>query len=196
MDVINPLTALKVSAALLALSRISGSNLSKRKPRTAHESGSKKISRAPPRPMSSLPRTPSPSLSEHILKNVKNLRWIIQPPRFIVPTTLMFRRFGHYPQDHRSAAVPLPSAVQVSPIFPESSSVPGARSNPNLPSKSTQIVSPQPLRPLDRKPSSGGPRNRSPSSSTAFSDLAQHGMDIVTHCNKTPLIARRQGRNN
>jgi len=37
-------------------------------------------------------------------------------------------------------------------------------------------VSPQPLRPLDRNPSGGGPRNRSPSgSTTAFSDLAQHG---------------------
>ncbi|KAH9964547.1 hypothetical protein BC827DRAFT_1259589 [Russula dissimulans] len=78
-------------------------------------------------------------------------------------------------EDHRSAAVPLPSSIQAPLIVPESNSVPGTRSNPNLPSKPAHIASPQPLRPLDRKPSSGGPRNRSPSSSTAFSDLAQHG---------------------
>ncbi|KAI9445530.1 hypothetical protein H4582DRAFT_2109166 [Lactarius indigo] len=57
---------------------------------------------------------------------------------------------------------------------PEGSAVPGSRSNPNLASKS-QVASPQPLRPLDRKPSSGAPRNRSPSTSTALSDLAQQG---------------------
>lgn len=39
------------------------------------------------------------------------------------------------------------------------------------------VTSPQPLRPLDRRPSGSGPkeRNRSPSSGTAFSDLASHG---------------------
>ncbi|KAI9512277.1 hypothetical protein F5148DRAFT_1163734 [Russula earlei] len=76
-------------------------------------------------------------------------------------------------EDHRSAVVP-PSNVNQAPIVPEGNTVLGTRSNPNLPSKS-YVASPQPIRPLDRKPSSGGPRNRSPSGSTAFSDLAQHG---------------------
>jgi hypothetical protein len=75
-------------------------------------------------------------------------------------------------EDHRLASVPPSSVGQVFGV-PEGS-MPGSRSNPNLPSKS-QVVSPQPLRPLDRKPSSGGPRNRSPSTSTALSDLAQQG---------------------
>jgi hypothetical protein len=79
-------------------------------------------------------------------------------------------------QDHRLASVPPSSVGQVFGV-PEGS-MPGSRSNPNLPSKS-QVVSPQPLRPLDRKPSSGGPRNRSPSTSTALSDLAQQGDDTI-----------------
>ena len=72
--------------------------------------------------------------------------------------------------------------------------MPGSRSNPNLPSKS-QVVSPQPLRPLDRKPSSGGPRNRSPSTSTALSDLAQQGDDTVYHpytITNRSLIGKKQ----
>ncbi|KAH9060786.1 hypothetical protein EDB87DRAFT_1808472 [Lactarius vividus] len=76
-------------------------------------------------------------------------------------------------EDHRLASVPSPGIGQVFNV-PEGSTVPGSRSNPNLSSKS-QVVSPQPLRPLDRKPSSGAPRNRSPSTSTALSDLAQQG---------------------
>ncbi|KAF8272362.1 hypothetical protein EI94DRAFT_1776950 [Lactarius quietus] len=75
-------------------------------------------------------------------------------------------------EDHRLASTP-PGVGQVFSV-PEGSTVPGSRSNPNLPSK-MQVASPQPLRPLDRKPSSGGPRNRSPSTSTALSDLAQQG---------------------
>jgi hypothetical protein len=40
-----------------------------------------------------------------------------------------------------------------------------------------QVTSPQPLRALDRRPSgSYGGRNRSPTSSTAFSDLAHQGI--------------------
>ncbi|KAI0271619.1 hypothetical protein BC834DRAFT_860454 [Gloeopeniophorella convolvens] len=75
-------------------------------------------------------------------------------------------------EDHRLASVASPSGTQA-PGFPEGS-MPSSRSNPNLPSRPV-IASPQPLRPLDRKPSSGGPRNRSPSTSTALSDLAQQG---------------------
>ncbi|KAH9982156.1 hypothetical protein BGW80DRAFT_1261857 [Lactifluus volemus] len=75
-------------------------------------------------------------------------------------------------EDHRLAVVPS-NANQVQSI-PESSAMPNSRPNPNPPPKS-HIVSPQPLRPLDRKPSSGAPRNRSPSTSTALSDLAQQG---------------------
>ena len=88
---------------------------------------------------------------------------------------------GDRQQDYHSAVVP-PSNVGQTSVVPESSSNPSARSHPNLPSSKTSVASPQPLRPLDRKPSSGGPRNRSPSSSTAFSDLAQHGIDVFTNC--------------
>ncbi len=39
------------------------------------------------------------------------------------------------------------------------------------------VTSPQPLRAIDRRPSGSAPgRNRSPSSGTAFSDLAHQGM--------------------
>jgi hypothetical protein len=65
IDIINPLTALKVDDALLAGLGIPDSNPCKRKRKTAHESGSKKISRVPPQPMSSTQRTPYPNLSEH-----------------------------------------------------------------------------------------------------------------------------------
>jgi hypothetical protein len=89
--------------------------------------------------------------------------------------------FGDRQQDYHSAVVP-PSNVGQTSVVPESSANPSARSHPNLPSSRSSVVSPQPLRPLDRKPSSGGPRNRSPSSSTAFSDLAQHGIYVFTNC--------------
>jgi hypothetical protein len=40
----------------------------------------------------------------------------------------------------------------------------------------SQVTSPQPLRALDRRPSGNyGGRNRSPTSSTAFSDFAHQG---------------------
>src|SRR6266850_2317523 len=94
-------------------------------------------------------------------------------------------------QDHRSAVVPPPNLGQA-PIGPENTVITSSssRSNHNPPSK-TYVASPQPLRPLDRKPSSGAPRNRSPSSSTAFSDLAQHGIDIIAHCTKAALTINR-----
>ncbi|KDQ30407.1 hypothetical protein PLEOSDRAFT_1062427 [Pleurotus ostreatus PC15] len=49
------------------------------------------------------------------------------------------------------------------------------------------VTSPQPLRALDRRPSgstrpsAGGPRNRSPSTSTPFADLAQQGKKQLGH---------------
>ncbi|KAI0307495.1 hypothetical protein B0F90DRAFT_1674209 [Multifurca ochricompacta] len=98
-------------------------------------------------------------------------------------------------EDHRLASASSPSAVGQFPSAPEGSTVPSSRSNPNLPSKS-YIASPQPLRPLDRKPSGGAPRNRSPSTSTAFSDLAQHGDDIGVNRIHTqtdfPLTGKKQ----
>jgi hypothetical protein len=74
VEIINPLTALKVSEILLVGSGIFVSKLPKRKRKIAHESGSKKISRVPPRLMSSTLRIPSPNLSVHTSRNVKNSR--------------------------------------------------------------------------------------------------------------------------
>jgi hypothetical protein len=71
IDIINPLTALKVSDALLAGLAILDSSLSKRKRKTAHENGSKKISRIPPRTMPTMLRTPSPSSSGRTSRNAK-----------------------------------------------------------------------------------------------------------------------------
>jgi hypothetical protein len=74
VDIINPLTTLKASDELLAGLGILGSNLFKRKRKTAHESGSKKISRVLPRPMPTLLRTPSPNSSGRTSRNAKNSR--------------------------------------------------------------------------------------------------------------------------
>ncbi|EEB91059.1 hypothetical protein MPER_10651 [Moniliophthora perniciosa FA553] len=72
--------------------------------------------------------------------------------------------------------------VAASPSVPTQQPTPGPdyhglgpRSHPT-PSR-PQVTSPQPLRALDRRPSGSAPggRNRSPSSSTAFSDLAKEG---------------------
>jgi len=71
IDIINPLTALKVNDALFAGLGILDSNLSKRKRKTAHESGSKKISLIQPRPMPTMLRTPSPSSSGRTSGNAK-----------------------------------------------------------------------------------------------------------------------------
>ena len=74
LDIINPLTALKVRYDILARLGILGSNLSERKRKTARESGSKKISKIPLRPIPTTPRTPSPSSSEHTSRNAKKPR--------------------------------------------------------------------------------------------------------------------------
>ncbi|KAF8225789.1 RhoGAP-domain-containing protein [Tricholoma matsutake] len=68
--------------------------------------------------------------------------------------------------------LPTPSTSSDQQHHPLSNS----RSNPSMPSRPT-VTAPQPLRALDRRPSGSGltGRNRSPTSSTAFSDLANQG---------------------
>lgn len=80
----------------------------------------------------------------------------------------------------RAAAVVSPP----SPILPSSSINPdqfvsNSRANPSIPSRPI-VTAPQPLRALDRRPSTSNQtgRNRSPSSSTAFSDLAHQGTKV------------------
>lgn len=81
-------------------------------------------------------------------------------------------------QSHAHAQYHAPRAEGVSSPPPEPYGAPltNSRSNPSLPAKPI-VTSPQPLRPLDRRPSGSAPkeRNRSPGTSTAFSDLASHG---------------------
>ncbi|KAF8058244.1 hypothetical protein FPV67DRAFT_1565725 [Lyophyllum atratum] len=88
------------------------------------------------------------------------------------------KKFTEVEEQKRAAAAapptsPLPtSSLGADPHYHLSNS----RSNPSIPSRPT-VTGPQPLRALDRRPSGSGPtgRNRSPSSSTAFSDLAHQG---------------------
>ena len=87
-------------------------------------------------------------------------------------------------EDHKAAAAAAPNAhhapkTDVAPQFPAEqlgSPLTNSKSNPQVSSKLV-VTSPQPLRPLDRRPSGGSPnaRNRSPSTNTAFSDLAHQG---------------------
>ncbi|KAJ6574742.1 hypothetical protein B0H19DRAFT_1208325 [Mycena capillaripes] len=81
------------------------------------------------------------------------------------------KKFADVEESKRAAAAapPLsPNAVTASASDHHKSAVPNAP---------LRVTSPQPLRALERRPSGSAPsgRNRSPSSSTAFSDLAQHG---------------------
>ena len=86
-------------------------------------------------------------------------------------------------EDHKAAAA-APNAhhapkADVAPQFPaeqHGSPLTNSKSNPQVSSKPV-VTSPQPLRPLDRRPSGSSPnaRNRSPSTNTAFSDLAHQG---------------------
>ncbi|KAJ7770818.1 hypothetical protein DFH07DRAFT_255860 [Mycena maculata] len=71
-------------------------------------------------------------------------------------------------------------AAAAPPLSPTAMAPPGvdhANPKPQTPGVPLRVTSPQPLRALERRPSGSAPsgRNRSPSSSTAFSDLAQHG---------------------
>lgn len=80
-------------------------------------------------------------------------------------------------EDYKAAAAAPPSNIQGTP-YPEqgAQNVSSSWSNPNLSAKPV-VTAPQPLRPLDRKPSGSAPgyRTRSPSTSATFSDFAHHG---------------------
>ncbi|KAJ7293179.1 hypothetical protein C8J57DRAFT_18129 [Mycena rebaudengoi] len=76
------------------------------------------------------------------------------------------------------------NAAAVPPLSPTPVSATGTDTNPKLsPGAPLRVTSPQPLRALERRPSGSAPsgRNRSPSSSTAFSDLAQQGKKQLNH---------------
>ncbi|KAF7978859.1 hypothetical protein HWV62_44331 [Athelia sp. TMB] len=114
-------------------------------------------------------------------------------------------------EDHKAAsaaAQPHPHAhhhatraegVSSPPPEPYGAPLTNSRSNPSLPAKPV-VTSPQPLRPLDRRPSGSAPkeRNRSPSSSTAFSDLASHGKkqlnQLITFLDKSGTKDGLSGR--
>jgi hypothetical protein len=76
-------------------------------------------------------------------------------------------------------------AAAAPPLSPTPMTASGADPNPKaaVPGAPLRVTSPQPLRALERRPSGSAPsgRNRSPSSSTAFSDLAQHGKKQLNH---------------
>ncbi|KAJ7102322.1 hypothetical protein B0H15DRAFT_943256 [Mycena belliarum] len=82
------------------------------------------------------------------------------------------RKFAEVEESKRAAA----AAAAAPPVSPTPVTSSGA--DPKLPlGAPLRVTSPQPLRALDRRPSGSAPsgRNRSPSSSTPFSDLAHHG---------------------
>ncbi|KAJ6575529.1 hypothetical protein B0H10DRAFT_1963810 [Mycena sp. CBHHK59/15] len=80
------------------------------------------------------------------------------------------KKFAEVEESKRAAAAVPP----LSPTPAAPAELHNPKSNPGAP---LRVTSPQPLRALDRRPSGSAPsgRNRSPSSSGAFSDLAHHG---------------------
>ncbi|KAG5352722.1 hypothetical protein C0989_000875 [Termitomyces sp. Mn162] len=88
------------------------------------------------------------------------------------------KKFAEMEEQKRAATTILPTASLPSPSpgGEQYHHLSNSKSNPSIPSRPT-VTGPQPLRALDRRPSGSGPptRNRSPSSSTAFSDLAHQG---------------------
>ncbi|KAF8912956.1 hypothetical protein CPB84DRAFT_1820455 [Gymnopilus junonius] len=82
------------------------------------------------------------------------------------------KKYSEVEEQKRAALTTPPIASLTSPT----SNSEHSKSNPSIPSRPT-VTAPQPLRALDRRPSGSVPsgRNRSPSSSTAFSDLAHQG---------------------
>jgi hypothetical protein len=81
-------------------------------------------------------------------------------------------------QEQKKASVSPPVPLQPIQSVPEQhgSNLKNNGSNPGRPT----VTSPQPLRALDRRPSASGiPRNRSPSSSTPFSEFAHQGMPVI-----------------
>jgi hypothetical protein len=98
-------------------------------------------------------------------------------------------------QEQKKVSAGLAVSLQPPPSLPEQAGS-NFRYNPNNPGRPT-VTSPQPLRALDRRPSSGGTsvRNRSPSSSTAFSDLAHQGALFSCDCsvvNSSSRIGKKQ----
>jgi len=89
------------------------------------------------------------------------------------------KKFSEVEEQKRIAASITPSTPLQTPTATTESlhHLSNSKSNPSIPSSRPIVTSPQPLRSLDRRPSGSGPngRNRSPSSTTAFSDLAHQG---------------------
>ncbi|KAF9569859.1 RhoGAP-domain-containing protein [Agrocybe pediades] len=80
-------------------------------------------------------------------------------------------------EEQKRAALNVPlTSPGLSPTLSADQYISGSKGNPTMPSRPI-VTSPQPLRALDRRPSGSVPtgRNRSPSSSTPFSDLAHQG---------------------
>ncbi|KAJ7456631.1 hypothetical protein FB451DRAFT_610867 [Mycena latifolia] len=82
------------------------------------------------------------------------------------------RKFAEVEESKRAAAAAPP--LSPTPVVSGTEHVNPKSAQPGAP---LRVTSPQPLRALDRRPSGSAPsgRNRSPSSSTPFSDLAQQG---------------------
>ncbi|KAG1749647.1 uncharacterized protein EDB91DRAFT_1108879 [Suillus paluster] len=103
-------------------------------------------------------------------------------------------------EDHKAAAAAAPSQSTSTIPYPEQSgtTLSTSRSNPSLPSRPV-VTAPQPLRPLDRRPSGSapGPRNRSPSTSGTFSEFAQHGKkqlnQLITFLDKSGTVKESLG---
>ncbi|KAG6827483.1 hypothetical protein H0H92_011586 [Tricholoma furcatifolium] len=89
------------------------------------------------------------------------------------------KKFAEVEEQKRAATVS-PTPQMPSPALGSGSEqyhhLSNSRSNPSIPTRPA-VTGPQPLRALDRRPSGSGPppRNRSPSSSTPFSDFAHQG---------------------
>ncbi|KAG6891402.1 hypothetical protein C0992_007626 [Termitomyces sp. T32_za158] len=88
------------------------------------------------------------------------------------------KKFTEMEEQKRAVTTSIPTAPLPSPVpsGEQYHHLSNSKSNPSIPSRPT-VTGPQPLRALDRRPSGSGPpaRNRSPSSSTAFSDFAHQG---------------------
>ncbi|KAF9229718.1 RhoGAP-domain-containing protein [Gyrodon lividus] len=104
-------------------------------------------------------------------------------------------------EDHKAAAASASSQTSSNTPYaePSGTSITNSRSNPSLPSRPV-VTAPQPLRPLDRRPSGTThmARNRSPSTSgTTFSDFAQHGKkqlnQLITFLDKGTTVKETLG---
>ncbi|EGO28450.1 hypothetical protein SERLADRAFT_445900 [Serpula lacrymans var. lacrymans S7.9] len=110
-------------------------------------------------------------------------------------------------EDHKatvtSNTAPITSSHHHTPSYTpyleqSSNAFSNSRSNPSLPTKPV-VTTPHPLRPLDRRPSGSMPsgRSRSPSTSTAFSEFAQHGKkqlnQLITFLDKSGTVKESLG---